>query len=312
MRRWFAVLALLISLSAPAVVRAQSLFLPQQTNPIAIQSMEIDLWPEYDRPDVLVIYRITLASTVKLPAELTLRLPAAVGTPSAVAEQTANGLFNIQFDNSARDGNYQLVRFTTTLPQLQIEYYDPGLKKNLSARTFSFTWPGDYPVTDMQVKVQQPRTASKMTLEPKTGTSSTANDGLVYFDVPIGKVGGGETFALNLSYQKSDDSLTQAAAFEQVTPVVPAQNGTNSQFNFNQILPWLLGALGLLLIGGGVFWYMRSGSTTNAAPQRRRPRSSEETSGRTAGGEDTFCHQCGKKASGSDVFCRSCGAKLRK
>lgn len=309
MRRWFAVIALLISLGAPVTVRAQSLFAPEQ-NQISIQSLEIDLWPEYDQPNVLVIYRLTLASTVKLPAELTLRIPTSAGQPSAVAEQTANGLFNIQFDNSGRDGNYQLVRFTTTLPQLQIEYYDPGLKKTGSSRTFGFNWPGDYPVTDMVVKVQQPRTASKMTLEPKTGTSGTGSDGLIYFDVPIGKVNGGETFELNLSYQKSDDSLTQSAAFEQVTPVVPSPSGTTGQFNFNQILPWLLGALGLLLIGGGIFWYICSGATTNPAPTHRHSRSSSGAV--KANGEEIFCHQCGKKAGPGDGFCRACGTKLRK
>lgn len=311
MRRWFAVIALLISLFAPASVRAQSLSAPEQTTPITIQALEIDLWPEYDRPNVLVIYRVTLASSVKLPAELTLRLPAAAGQPSAVAEQTANGLFNIQYDNAARDGNYQLVRFTTTLPQLQIEYYDPALKKNGSSRTYGFTWPGDYPVTDMQVKVQQPRTASNMVLEPKTGTSGTASDNLVYFNVPIGNVKGGETFVLNLSYQKSDDSLTQSAAFEQVTPVVPAPTGPTSQLNLNQILPWLLGALGLLLIGGGVFWYMRSGTTKSPAPSRHRPRASSSADVKS-NGDEIFCHQCGKKASSSDVFCRSCGTKVRR
>jgi hypothetical protein len=227
-----------------------------------------------------------------------------------VAEQTANGLFNIQFDNSGRDGKYQLVRFTTTLPQLQIEYYDPALKKDGSSRTYGFTWPGDYPVTDMVVKVQQPRTASKMALEPKTGTSGTASDGLVYFDVPIGKVNGGESFDLNLSYQKSDDSLTQSAAFEQVTPVVPSPSGPTGQINFNQLLPWLLGALGLLLIGGGIVWYVRSGASASPAPTHRHTR--PPGAAVKAGGDEIFCHQCGKKAGPSDAFCRSCGTKLRK
>ena len=48
-------------------------------NDITFAGLEIDLWPEYDRPDMLVIYRITLDNSVKLPAQLTLRIPAAVG-----------------------------------------------------------------------------------------------------------------------------------------------------------------------------------------------------------------------------------------
>ena len=308
MRRWFAVIAFLVSLFVPVSVQAKPAQ-PAQTQ-ISIQTLEVDIWPEYDRPGVLVIYRVNLAADVKLPADLTIRLPVAAGQPSAVAEQTANGLFNVQYTNTGRDGNWQLVNFTTTLPQLQIEYYDPGLKKDGDKHSFAFNWPGDYPVADMQVKVQQPRTASQMTLGPKTGTSSTASDGLTYFDVPVGKVSGGETFQLNLTYQKADDTLTQSAAFEQVTPIAPTNNGTPGPFNMNQILPWLLGGVGLLLVGGGIVWYLRGGDSRNQPPVRRHNRAAPSIEKES--GDDIFCHQCGKKAGSADVFCRSCGTKLRK
>ena len=317
MRRWFAALALLLSLSLPAAVQAHAL--DQAQNPVTIQSLEIDIWPEYDRPGVLIIYRVTLSSQVKLPAEITLRMPSAVGQPSAVAEQTDNGLFNIQFNNAGQDGSNELIRFTTTLPQLQIEYYDPALKKNGATHTYSYAWPGDYPVQEMLVKVQQPRTATGMKLEPKTGTSGQEGDGLTYFTVPVGKVNGGETFQINLTYQKSDDNLTQPAAFEQVTPVGAPAPGTSGQLTLDQVLPWALGGLGLILIGGGVFWYLRTGREPPAPERRHASRRSQTTlkassagNGASSEGEGIFCHQCGKKAAEADIFCRSCGAKLRR
>ena len=331
MRRWIAVLAFIASLWMPSTVQAHAV--DQAQNPVTIQALEIDLWPEYDRPGVLIIYRLTLASTVKLPAELTLRLPSAVGQPSAVAEQTDNGLFNIQFTNAGKDGNFELIRFTTTLPQLQIEYYDPGLKIDGSNRSFSYQWAGDYPVQDMQIKVQQPRTASGLKVEPKTGTAATESDGLVYLSVPVGKVNGGDTFQLNISYQKSDDTLTQPAAFEQVTPVGASAPGASAQLTLDQVLPWLLGGLGLILIGGGVFWYLRTGREQAPSAPHRHSRAGQ-AAGQKANKvlpnrdvllnlqdqanppapskEGVFCHQCGKKSGPADVFCRSCGTKLRK
>lgn len=68
-------------------------------NEITLASLEIDLWPEYDRPDMLVIYRLTLDNSVKLPAQLTLRIPAAVGAPYNVAyEDAADGmLYNLNY-----------------------------------------------------------------------------------------------------------------------------------------------------------------------------------------------------------------------
>ena len=304
MRRWFILLALLVSLFAPRPIQAQA--------NITIQTLDVEIWPEYDQPSVLVIYRITLASDVKLPAVMTLRVPKAAGAPTAIAEQTATGLFNVNVTQAGEDGDFLLYQFTTTLPQLQMEYYDPSLAKNGSARSYSFRWPGDYPVQSMTVNVQQPRTATNMRLSPNTGTSAPGGDGLVYFTVPVGNVAGGNTFKLDLSYDKSDDLLTQPQTFEAVTPVAPVDQTTPGRVNFNEIIPWFLGGLGALLIAVGVIWYVRTGRQP-ATPASSRPRRrSAAVAPQAAPGEDVFCHQCGKRASAGDVFCRACGTKLRR
>jgi hypothetical protein len=311
MRRWFVLSFILLSLCLPARVQAQSSAAKTgggavtTQGSVAIQSLEIDVWPEYDRPTALVIYRITLVSQVKLPTEMTLRVPVSSGGPSAIAEQTANGLFNLEFSETARDSQWITVRFTTTLPQLQIEYYDSTLQKDGAQRSFTYRWPGDYTVEDLLVKFQQPPTASQMTLEPNTGTASVGQDSLTYFEVPLGQVDLGETFQIQMRYQKANDDLTQGAAFEQVTPVSPS-NAAAASPAFPQVLPWLLGGLGVILIGGGVFWYLRGSRLT---PLPSRPRRSAEP---PSSGAAFFCHQCGKKAAATDVFCRTCGTKLRR
>jgi hypothetical protein len=313
MRRWFALLTLLLSLCIPARVQAQrpvhasNAVQALAQSAISIQDLQIDVWPEYDQPGVLVIYRITLAPTVKLPTEMTMRVPVSSGGPSAVAEQTANGLFNLEISETGRDNQWVTIHFTTTLPQLQLEYYDTALKADGAQHTFTYRWPGDYPVASLLVKVQQPRTASQLSLEPNMGTSSTGQDGLTYFDVPLGKVDAGQSFQLQVRYQKSDSELTQNAAFTQVTPVPPANSSATSRA-FPQLLPWLLGLLGVVLIGGGVYWYLRS-ARPPSSPARTRHRGEMVE---PASGEVLFCHQCGKKAGSADIFCRVCGAKLRR
>lgn len=54
---------------------------------VTFESVQIDLWPEYDRPDMLVVYRFVLAADAQLPTELSLRIPAAAGTPNAASDQ---------------------------------------------------------------------------------------------------------------------------------------------------------------------------------------------------------------------------------
>jgi len=39
---------------------------------VVFDQVMIEIWPEYDRPDVLVIYRIQLADNVSLPVQVSL------------------------------------------------------------------------------------------------------------------------------------------------------------------------------------------------------------------------------------------------
>ena len=70
----------------PALALAQAGGAPKGNPRLA--SLNIEIWPEYDRPAALVILRGALAEGVKLPAAVTLRLPAASGGPGAVAYST--------------------------------------------------------------------------------------------------------------------------------------------------------------------------------------------------------------------------------
>jgi hypothetical protein len=69
-----------------------------------------------------------------------------------------------------------------------------------------------------------------------------------------------------------------------------------------------------LLLGGGAYWYWRSGRQQAPEPKRKRGarRSSSERieeAGEVSG--HIYCHQCGKRAAQGDRFCRACGTQLR-
>ena len=120
----------------------------------------MDLWPEYDRQAVLVIYRITLPPSVSLPVDLTIRIPAASGEPSAVAvkQATATGetsLFTIPYTRQV-SGEWALIQMTATNPEVQLEYYNSGLLKQEQSRQYEYRWPGDYAVNSFSIQVQHP------------------------------------------------------------------------------------------------------------------------------------------------------------
>jgi len=125
--------------------------------------MQIALWPEYDRPSVLVIYRIVLADQVSLPTRLSLRIPASAGEPNAVAEidVAAGGLVNVAYARQV-SGDWATLDFTVRSPEIQVEYYDPALDRQDVSRHFEYLWPGDYTIQALSIEIQQPLGASNL------------------------------------------------------------------------------------------------------------------------------------------------------
>jgi len=275
---------------------------------VRFNTLEVDLWPEYDQVrQTLVIYRIELAPDVSRPAQITLRIPAAAGAPHAVAEaQTpTDTLFNVQYTTS-QDENWVYVQFSASMPHIRLEYYDPQLTVEGSQRSIAYNWPGDYPVDTLLIQVQQPRTASEMQITPAMGQpASNPADGLTYYTASFASLQAGETFSLQVQYQKSDDVLSISDV--PIEPVVP-QETSNSLVDY---LPWILGGAGVLLIVGGGVWYWMG---TRPQPQERKRRRKPARRAKASAAESdeiAYCPQCGKRAGPSDRFCRTCGARLR-
>jgi hypothetical protein len=294
---------LLAALLFPGAVRSQAV--------VSIAFLEVDLWPEYDRSSVLVIYRVTLSPNTTLPAQLALRIPAAAGEPYAVAVRQPDGqLVNLDYDLQS-DGVWTSVEVVANLPELQIEYYDPSLVKSADQRSFTFQWPGGYAVEQMVVEFQQPLGASGAAIMPGPSSSLVnSQDGLTYLTKEIGVLDAGQTISLDIAYLKTSDTLTKPQL--EVQPSAPLTTEPDWQNTMLGALPWVLGVLGVGLIAGGVFWYWKSGQATQAEKPRRR-RSRSMTTGREDEGVAgvVYCHQCGKRAGETDRFCRSCGTKLR-
>lgn len=282
-----------------------------QNTPLKLHSLEVDIWPEYDRPSVLVIYRITLPKEIGLPVELRMRTPVAAGEPNALAMREADGtLINLVYSRNIL-GEWSEVVFTTTLPEVQLEYYDPSLKKEGPERTFHYQWPGDYAVDEFTLRVQRPLGAAEMRITPHTSNLAIGKDGLTYYVTQVDSLAAGQSFEVTIQYRKPSDALTAEGL--QVQPSAPMGSATSSIPATENALPWLLGGLGLLLIFGSVawwFWQARMVQPRKKTDRSRRRRLIIEP--REVIPEGTvYCHHCGKRALPGDRFCRACGTKLR-
>lgn len=176
----------------------------------SLERLEISLWPEYDRPAMLVLYRATLAANAKLPATVALPIPANVGQPHAVAMAGEDGrLLNAQFTREEA-GEWARITILTESLAVQLEYY-AELAIEGSKRRFVFSWPGGPEVGSFVVDVQQPPTATGLTLMPAATARSVHPDGLTYHRGELGSVKAGQTARLEMTYDKASPALTSAA-----------------------------------------------------------------------------------------------------
>jgi hypothetical protein len=187
------------------------------------------------------------------------------------------------------------------------------LTTNGTARHFTYTWPGDYTVSQLTVQVQQPFDATQMRISPSLGSGSVGSDNLTYYTQDIGTVSAGQNFQISIDYQKASDVLSVENL--PIEPSASIPQGTAADINLKTWLPWVLGILGAGLIIGGIVWFWQSGRQ-RPVPQtrRRRPKAeSHETETLSALTEDTlYCSQCGKRALPGDQFCRSCGTPIHR
>lgn len=279
---------------------------------IEAENMQIDIWPEYDRRDALVIYRIQLSAQTSLPAQVVLRIPREAVSPFNVAyKDVDNKLYNMQYTTTA-DGDWLRITATCPAQEIQFEYYDPRLARTGTKRLYDYRWSGDMKVKNMIFRVQQPVNATEMQISPQKGTQ-TVEDTLTYYAVSVGAVEAGTSFSFQISYNKPDDTFSASSLPVKASEPINANPSGGSVLNPENNTLIIGFALGVTLIAIGLIWYFRTTrrETVPASKRRHTRESSRRSQQPVETGASVYCHQCGKRSNPGDVFCRSCGSRLR-
>lgn len=307
MRRLKRALLLLTSLALHAAAFPVS----AQTSP-SIAELQVALWPEYDSPSMLVIYRVRLDPATELPAIAMLPIPASVGEPLAVAMTDASdNLVNAQYTRQV-SGDWGIISVTTESLQLQIEYYSPLVFEG-ALRRYSFTWPGLPGVENMSYEVQAPIGGEDVTISPAPESQTVRRDGLTYYAGKLGSEAGVAGTEIDITYVKTSTAFSADLLSQPPTRPESTQGGTP---DLRQFIPWILLTFGVILVAAGGGWYLRLRRASPAAAGRRRRRASRSPSAADRepaeiDASPVFCHNCGTRAAASDRFCRNCGVRLR-
>jgi hypothetical protein len=263
---------------------------------VQLESMQIEIWPEYDRPAALVILRGELTADVGLPAAVSLRIPASSGGPAAVAFATEKkaGLLNLKYER-ADAADFITLRFTVPARFFHVEFYDRLLTGN-SARSYKYLWPGDLPVNWLDVVLQEPAGASDISVKPDLVESSAGSDGLRYRSAQLGPYKQGTPLPIEIQYAKTGPQTSVEILKLSVSAPRPQTNISPAQPHSSWLYPSLLGTAALLIfttaVFGGLIWL-----------RRRWPARPAENAG--------YCSKCRKPFVAGDRFCSKCGAALK-
>ncbi|MGD2057701.1 MAG: hypothetical protein PVI04_03145 [Anaerolineales bacterium] len=169
----------------------------------AFESIEVALWPEYDRPAMLVLYLARLEADADLPATVSLPLPEGVAKPHVVAAWFPDGRLDDSVDWTIEtQAGRRVVTVTAATTGVWIEFYAP-LEQQGTERSFTFEWPGGLSAAAFNFEVLHPVGASDFVVEPG-GEVTTEDDGLTYTSLDLGRLDPADRPQINVSYSKTD------------------------------------------------------------------------------------------------------------
>lgn len=300
MRKWLSLVYLLAFLLLATPAGAQG--------SVKLKSVNIELWSEFDQPSMLVIHEFTVAESVALPVDVTVRFPEDANL-TAVAAVNENSLVNVGYEGPDIQGSWQTVTLNIqSYAPYRIEYYQP-LTRDGDKRQFVFRWIGDYAVDMFTFAVQFPADSTDVVTNP-VFTSTTSEDGLHF----VGRTSPaslkmGKAVQFNIEYQRPSETVTKPQNSANIQPAEPVGPNTEGRVSIDN-LPYVIGGFGLALIGLALFFYWRSTQT----PERlRQSRQRKRSGGSTQADEEqsAYCHECGTRAQKGDRFCRTCGSRIR-
>jgi len=293
--KWLSIALLLVLLTIPLSAHAQG--------EVAFDNLTVQLWPEFDQPAMLVIYDFTLVDGTSLPVDVTLHVPTDA-TIIAVAFADAGGLLNATYQDPLVEGDQQVLTLTVdTKTTYHVEYYSP-LTRTDSQRDYTYLWPGDYAVNTLNVSIRLPGDTTDVSTTPIMADNSLAGDAQKLLTWSTTGLEAGEQVPIQVTYNKTSDQLSAAG---QPLEAGNIDESTPGRVSLNNYLPYILGGLGVVLIlAGGIYFWMSSQGKSIPGRRRHRSQSDQDEDG------DVYCSQCGKRAKSGDRFCRTCGTRLRR
>ena len=252
-KKWVFVLMILLSL----VIDTKTAF--AVTAKPEITKIEINVMPEYDTLDILIIYSVDFKNTSDQPylGEFVWNLPH--GSKKYTVVDKSKGDNHLEPTVKHSEKNDQIVwNFPTPLQPgetkpVQIEYYYNNLQGNPD-KTFVYEYVPEYPVVQAEIIVFQPKQASNLIITPDYGQPQPGYDGFTIYKKEFNNLKPGANVQIKASYTKSDPHPSVAPQSEQQGKSGQPTQSAQSERTIAVILLFFaaLVAIGCLIIYKGM------------------------------------------------------------
>ncbi len=267
--------------------------LAQEENEVTgFNNVQLWIYPEYDDPRLLVMLEGQIAEA-ESPAVVRFLVPSEAEMYSA-GSMDAQGQYSggpPDRESSSIPG-WDEITYEVTTNTFRVEYYDPIIiGQSDKSIIYEFHWL--YPISSLEVFVQEPRRSSDFNISP-AGSTLVDDQGFTTHIYSFPELEDTSPLRFEISYYKSDTRPSLS-------------------INENELPSSLLVVVIAVILGtaavGGFFWIRKSKPRTRQA-QRQLARNQLERRQKNNQSRTRFCSQCGQPINSSDKFCIHCGAKI--
>ncbi len=169
---------------------------------LKIGRMKVSIWPEYDTPNILVIYEGKFFDRDRFPAKATFILPKGIRDLTDACSLSPKGEHFCQlYDVSQKKGNSEVL-LKLPYPDFFVDFqYNPF--KGGERRQFEYVIQSKYPVGELEVNIQQPLRSSGFDVTP-VSLKESQDRGFRYLHYTYEDVPQGKEIRFNVSYNKQD------------------------------------------------------------------------------------------------------------
>ncbi len=286
-----------------------------------LSHLKISVWPEYDKPSVLVMYDGTLADASNLPHAISTLIPSHASL-TVTTWANADGSYAPEqpFQKTDLGDGYARVTFTVSTAQFHLEYYD-DLLRGTPDKSMDFAFKAQSAVDQAEIDIQQPAQATNFTLNPPA-QSSHVDNGFNTYVLQYSNVAAGQILTSQVKYTKTDPHPsvlpTSAPASAPAASAPASISGTtvaSPSGTWNTVFIIVAAfTVGLVALLGLYLWQQRSRQLRPATGSASRgPAQSHRRRGKRPGMSETtvFCTHCGRPLEAEDNFCPKCGTERR-